>query len=115
MSLPPSFSGMPIEEQHHYYRNVCIDLKKAIKTTKDCEVLREKMERFISASREVAWPTSASDVYHRDRAEKAIQKVANEFRRYLHDLENSKKDTNPEDFLNALALVEAMVDTLKVR
>jgi hypothetical protein len=115
MSLPPNFSGMPTEEQHHYFRNVCIALKKAIKTTKDCKVLDEKMERLISASREVEWPHSTSDVYHRDKAEKAIQKVANEFRRYLHDLENHKENANPQDLLNALALVETMVDTLKVR
>ena len=52
---------------------------------------------------------------HKDKAEKAVQKVTNEFRRYVNDLENNVKNANPTDLLSALVILEAMVGTLKVR
>lgn len=115
MSLPPSFSGMPTEEHHHYFRNVCIELKKAIKDKKPKDELEQQIDRFLNASREMAWPHQTSDVYHKDTAEKAVQKVVNEFRRYLHDLESNPSSASAEDLLKALAIVETMIDSLKVR
>jgi hypothetical protein len=115
MSLPPSFSGMPAEEQHHYYRNVCIEFKKAVKSKKDVNILRERMDDFLNASRAMAWPHKTSGVYHKDEVEKNMQKVVNEFRRYIHDLENNRPNANPVDLLNALGNVESMIDQLKVR
>src|SRR5262245_5887579 len=109
MSLPPTFSGMPNEEQRRYYRNICIELKKAIHSTQDPAILQEKIDRFLSASREVTWPHPKSEIYHKDKAEQAVQKVANEFRRYLNDLENNDSNANPEDLLSALAIVESML------
>lgn len=115
MSLPPSFNGMPIEEQSHYYRNVCLEFKKTIQTSKDPELLLEQVDRFLSASREVQWPHETSAKYHKDEAEKAVQKVANEFRRYLHELEGDPEKAQNVDLLNALKIVESLIDQLKVR
>jgi hypothetical protein len=115
MSLPPSFSGMPMREQYRYFRNVCIDFRKAIKSTEDPEVLSEQLDRFIGASRSVPWPHEHSEIYHKDKAEQATQKVVNEFRRYLADLEGNSETANPEDLLTALSNVEDMIDSLKVR
>jgi hypothetical protein len=114
MSLPPSYVGALNEEQHHFYRNVCVDLKKAIKSSQDCNLLREKMDRFLNASREVAWPHHTSETYRKDQAEKAMQKVANEFKRYVTDLENGT-GANPQNLLEALSRIEGMIDILKVR
>lgn len=115
MSLPPQYTGQPGEEQHHYYRNVCLSLKKAIKNTTEPEELTMHMERFLNASREVAWPHSTSSVYHKDEAEKAVQKVVTEFKRYLKDLEANSEKAYPEDLLNALSIVESLIDQLKIR
>jgi len=115
MSLPPSFSGMPMRELYRYFHNVCIEFKKVIKTTKDPELLSEQLDRFIGASHQVAWPHEHTAVYHKDKAEQATQKVVTEFRRYLDALEKNAPNAHPDDLLNALTSVEGMIDTLKVR
>lgn len=115
MSLPPSFSGMPVEEQCHYYRTVCIEFKKVIKSSKNVAELQEQIDRFLSASREVQWPDHTSGSYHKDEVEKAVQKVANQFRRYVQTLEKEPEKAQHEDLLNALILVETQIDQLKIR
>lgn len=115
MSLPPSFSGLPVEEQCHYYRNVLIEFKKAIKSSKDAVFLQECVDHFLNASREVQWPHETSGTYKKDKIEKAVQKVANEFRRYLQTLETEPEKANIEDLLTALVLVELEIDQLKIR
>jgi hypothetical protein len=114
MSLP-SFSGLPAEEQHRYYRNLCIDLKKTIKSTKDIEILQEKMQSFVNASHEVEWPHHTTSVYHKDEAEKAVQKVVSEFRRYVQDLKQNSEQAQPEDLITSITLVESLLERLKVR
>lgn len=115
MSLPPSFSGLPVEEQCHYYRNVCLEFEKAIKANKDIAVLQQEMERFLNASREVQWPHHTDGVYHKDVIEKAVQKVVTEFQRFIHTKETEPKKAQHEDLLNALQLLKGQIDQLKVR
>ncbi|MFZ0564819.1 MAG: hypothetical protein WAM28_01300 [Chlamydiales bacterium] len=115
MSLPPSYSGLPVEEQYRYYRNICIKFKKIIKSSKDIDELQMHMDQFLNASKQVQWPHETSQVYHKDIAEKTLQKVPNEFRRYIQDLEKDSSHANPQDLLDALEMVETMIDSLKIR
>ena len=116
MTLPPSFSGLPDEEQHHYYRNVCLEFKKTIKSSKDVEQLQRQIDRFLNASKQVQWPPhEPSSIYRKDEVEKAVQKVANAFRRYIQELESDATRANPQDLLDTLSMVETMVGKLKVR
>lgn len=115
MSLPPSYSGMPGEGQYHYYRNLCQELKKVIHASKEPEVLKQEVEKFINASRQVQWPHEPSETYHGDKSEKAVQKVVNEFLRYIKDLETEPGKAQYEDLLNSILILETQLDQLKIR
>lgn len=115
MSLPPSFSGTPDEEQSHYYRNVCLEFEKVIKSDASLDRLHQEMERFLNASKEVHWPHHTDDKYHKDVVEKAVSKVVAEFRRYVKMKESEPEKAQNEDLLRALKLVQAQVDMLRVR
>ncbi|MGE5195792.1 MAG: hypothetical protein ACM3JI_00500 [Anaerolineae bacterium] len=115
MSLPANFSGMPSEELHRDFRNICIELKKVIHSSKDVERLQVEMDRFIDASKHMDWHHKTSGVYHKQEGDKAVGKVWAEFKRYKESLSSNPYQTNPQDLLNAFAEVERLVDSLKVR
>ncbi len=112
-SLPTNFSGSPGEELHRYFRNLCLEFKKAIKTSKDSLELQENMERFIDASKQMDWHKKNTGVYHKDQGAKAADKVWTEFSRYIHDLDSRPGAANPQDLLDALGEVERLVNSLK--
>lgn len=114
MSLPANFASVPGEEPHRVFRNICIDFRKSIKSSKNIDDLQEQMLRFINASKQMHWPHHQSGVYHKEAGEKACDKVWAEFKRYIMGLATKNKDINPQDLIDALTEVEKMVDSFKV-
>ena len=113
--IKPSSPGYPDEELFRRYRNILLQLKKTIQTSKNIDELKMQMEHFINANRHVTWPHHTSAVYHKDEAEKAVGKVVTEYQRYIKGLENDDPDANYQDLLDALLIVESMLGRLKGR
>lgn len=109
----PGFSGFPEEDSYRRYRNIVLQFKKTIQSSKNFEELRREMEHFLNANRQVVWPHHTSGVFRKDEAEKAVDKVLKEYERYVGALKKHMPNTNPQDLLNALAIVESMLDQLK--
>jgi hypothetical protein len=110
------YSGFPEEEMARHYRNVLLHFKKTIQTSKDIDELKSEMEHFMNSSRKVTWPHHTSGVYHKDEAEKAVGKVITEFERYITALQKNPSELAPhQDLLEALLIVESMLDRLKGR
>ncbi|NNM44003.1 MAG: hypothetical protein HKM07_06635 [Chlamydiae bacterium] len=113
MALPANFSGAPGEELHRYFRNVCNEFKKTIKSSKELEKLNWEMERFIDISKQMNWHQKTSAVFHKDEGAKSTTKVISEFQRYAEDLKTQQKNANPHDLLEALGEVERLIQNLK--
>jgi len=110
MPLPANFSGPPGEELHRYFRNVCIEFKKMVKTTQDIAELKQEVDRFLDTSRQMNWHHKNTAVYHKDVGDKAVAKVLNEATRYVEALhKNNPKPANSNDLLEALAEVERLI------
>jgi hypothetical protein len=114
MSLPANFSEQPAEDPHKYFRNILIQFRKTIKSSKDADLLQDQMAQFIDASRQMNWHHKQSGVYHKDQGEKAADKVWTEFKRYAQDLQMHPHQANPQDLLEALGEIERLVNSLKV-
>ncbi|HSW86030.1 MAG TPA: hypothetical protein VLG49_00865 [Rhabdochlamydiaceae bacterium] len=110
MPLPVNFSGNPGEEPHHFFRKVCIDFKKKIRSSKDSVELKEALERFVDSSKQLDWHHKSSGVYRKNEGDKAIHKVWTECTRYIDGLASN---SNPQDLLDALEAVDHLVDSLK--
>lgn len=113
MSLPFNFASPPHQEPHRYFRNLCIEFRKLIHSSKDLEMLEEAMGAFMNASKNMNWHHKDTGVYHKAQGEKVVAKVWTEFDRYIRALKASA-ETNPEDLLVALDDVESLIDTFKV-
>ncbi|HEY2811360.1 MAG TPA: hypothetical protein VGJ00_08240 [Rhabdochlamydiaceae bacterium] len=113
MPLPTNFSGRPTEEPHRYFRNVCIQFRKAILSLKDRKQLEEEIENFINASKQMNWHVQSADVFQKNEGEKAVQKVLTESERYYKSILNDDPAPN-QDLLDALNVVEQLIDSQKV-
>ena len=113
MSLPTNFAKGPTEEPHRFFRNLCIEFRNTIKSSKDSSKLEWEMERFLDASKQMNWHHKNTGVYHKDEGEKAALKVWSEFNRYVADIKGNKSTANPQDLLDALNEVERLVNNLK--
>jgi hypothetical protein len=113
MSLPANFGQNPTEEPHRFFRNVCIQFRKAILSSKNYQMLESEIENFINASKEMNWHVKNSDVYHKDQGEKAVQKVLSECDRYYKSLITDPSSAVAQDLIEALAEVERLVDNFK--
>ena len=109
MPLPANFSGYPHEELHRYFRNLCHEFKKTIKSSKNSIELQQCMDQFIDASKQLDWHQHNTGVYHKEQGEKAANKVWDEFKRYVLNLDKA----NPQDLLDAIGEVERLFDTIK--
>ena len=107
--------GFPEEEMTRRYRNILLQFKKTIKSSKNIDELKSEMEHFMNANRKVSWPHHTSGIFHKDEPEKAIGKVMTEFQRYVLDLQNDPPQASHQDLLEALLIVESMLDRLKKR
>jgi hypothetical protein len=114
MSLPANFSGIPGEDAHHYFRNVCIELKKTIKSSKDINQLEQEHERFINACKQMDWRHKNSGIYHKAEGDKAVSKAKAEFERYVGSLKSGDPLANPQDLLDAILEVERLISSFKI-
>lgn len=113
MSISSAYPGYPEKKFIRHFRNALLQLRKTIQSSKDIDELKLHMEHFINANRRVVWPHHTSEVFHKDEAEKAVQKVVTEFQRYTQDLQLQKSQKSYQDLLDALFIVESMIDRLK--
>ena len=110
------YSGFPEEEMARHYRNVLLHFKKTIQSSKNVDELKSEMEHFMNASRKVTWPHHTSGVFRKEEAEKAMGKVVTEFQRYIATLQkNPAQQATHQDLLEALLIVESMIDRIKGR
>ena len=114
-SSAPTFPGFPEEEMTRRFRNIIIQFKKTIKSSKNIDELNAEMEHFMNTSRRVGWPHATSGVYHKDGAEKAVAKVTTEFQRYITSLQNDPSKAVYQDLLEAVLVVESMLGQIKGR
>ena len=110
--LNPQYPGFPEKSLVRHFRNTLLQFKKVVQSSKNIDELNSEMERFLSASRKVEWPHHTSGVFHKDEAEKAVDKVVAEFRRYTKDLKLHKPHSH-QDLLDSLLIVEKMIGRLK--
>ena len=111
--IRPEYPGYPEKSFIRHFHQALLQLKKTIRSSKDIDELESHMEHFINANRRVTWPHQTSAVFHKDEAEKAVQKVVAEFQRYIQDLQLQKPQESYQDLLDALSIVESMMDRLK--
>lgn len=114
MSLPANFSAPPGEEPHRYFRNICIEFKKLLKSTKDMDALQIEMEKFLNAAKALDWRHKTSGVYHKDQGEKAADKVWTEFKRFIMVLATNPHRANPHDLIDAVSDIERLIESLNV-
>lgn len=113
MELPENFGKNPTEEPHRFFRNVCIQFKKAIRSSKDYKTLEPEIENFINASKQMNWHLHSDDVYRKDQGEKAVQKVLAECDRYYKMLISDPSSAVSQDLLDSLEEVERLIHNLK--
>lgn len=112
MSLPANFASCPQEELHHHCRNVALELKKTIKSSKDISELKMALERYLNVVRHLDWHQKSTGVYHKDGSEKATNKLVREFNRYTADLESNQKQVNSQVVLDAVTEIEQLIQSL---
>jgi hypothetical protein len=110
--LKPAFSN-PEESQIRHFRNALVELRKTIQFSRDVNELTMQMEGFINANRQVNWPHHTKSVFSKVEPEKAIEKVLTRFRRYLKELETNPNPESYQDLLDAVTVVETLVDRVK--
>jgi hypothetical protein len=113
MTLPNNFAQAPHEEPHRFFRNVCIQFRKVILTTKEHKQLEPEIENFINASKQMNWHLKPSETFRKDAGEKALQKVLTECERYYKALIADPSSATSQDLLDALSEVQRLIDTLK--
>lgn len=112
-TIRPGYSGYPDGTEIRNLRNALLQFKKILHSSNNIEELNMEMEHFLSASRKVAWPHQSGAVFHKDESEKAVKKVITEYQRYTKDLLNEKPLDSQQDLINALSMVETMMDRVK--
>lgn len=113
MPLPANFTGVPREQLHHHFRNVCIEFKKVIKSSKDINDLEIQMDRFINVCKGIDWPQKNSDVFRKNQVEKNINKVLTEYKRYITALKENSDTAPSQDLINAISEVNTLFQNSK--
>lgn len=113
MSLPANFASCPQKELHHHCRNVAVEFKKTVKSSKDVPELKMELERYLNIIRHLDCHEKTSSVYHKNENEKAINRLTKEFNRYATDLESNQKQANPQSLLDAITEMEQLIQSLK--
>lgn len=114
MPLSESFERPPGETPHHYFSKVYRDLKKAVQSSKDTELLEREMQKFIDACRQMNWHYQTNSVQHKGEGEKIANKIYTEFKRYIADLRKRPGNAQSEDLLTSLKLMEPLIYTYQV-
>ena len=108
--LPSSFSSLPDQDPHKYFKNILKDFKKEIQQALDIDALQEKMQTLINASKEMKYlDNRQTSIYHKPATTKALTRIWNEFDRYILIAQKNPSKANPQDLLDAIALVESLL------
>ncbi len=102
MDIPANFAMNPSETPHHYFKNLCLNFKKTIQQSKNPENLEFQMESMINASKELNWKKETTDKWKKESPEKIMNKVFNEFKRYINDLQKTPNEANYQLLLDSL-------------
>lgn len=111
-SLPPSFSGAPGEDIHHYFHNVLLEFKKLIHRSQNIEELEMQMETIINACRDMTWGEENGAICKKSEAEKLFDKLYEEFKRYIEDLQ---KDLNRANVVDLSFTLQEVIDLFAQR
>ena len=114
MELPRNFESAPGQEPHRAFRNLCIEFKKILKSSKKVAELNRVMEKFIDEGKQMNWHAKTTGVYHKDEGKKLTEKVLSEYQRYVKDLEPYLNRADPSPVIEALILLEQFVSNFKV-
>ncbi len=113
--LPSSFSSLPDQDPHKYFRNILIAFKKEIEGACDIDSLQEKMQDILNAAKEMKYKTNNhSAKYKKDESEKALEKIWTEFNRYIKTLQNHPDKANNQDLLESVQEVERLINNNKI-
>ncbi|EKE21588.1 MAG: hypothetical protein ACD_7C00181G0002 [uncultured bacterium] len=109
-NLSSGFSSAPDQGLHKYFKNLLISFKKEIQGGVDLDALQEKMQDLINASKEMKYPDNhPSNIFHIPETEKALSRLWKEFDRYIFTAQKSPGIANPQDLLEAIAIVESLL------
>jgi len=109
-NMPKSFSSLPNQDPHKYFKNLLIAFKKEIKGAIDVAALQEKMETIINAAKEMKYTDPhKKSIFHKPETEKALNKVFSEFDRYILTYQKDPAKTEDQDLLDAIAIVESLL------
>lgn len=109
-NLPSSFSSLPDQNHHKYFKNLLTDFKKEIQGALDIDALQEKMQELINAAKEMKYlNNNQKGIYHLPPASKALSKLWKEFDRYIFTAQKIPGNANPQDLLDAIAIVESLL------
>lgn len=110
MDIPSSFSSNPDRDPHKYFKNLLIDFKKEIASAVDVDALQDKMQTIINASKQMYYtdPKSKS-IFHKPETKKTLDKVFNEFDRYILTIQKNPSKANAQDLLDSIYLVESLL------
>jgi hypothetical protein len=114
MEIPANYGTAPGEEPRHYFRNICIAFKKTLQETKSIPKLQQAMGDFLNAAKAMRWHHKHEEIYRKDEGEKAMQKVWNEFKRYLIALEKNPEEAKPQDVMEAILEIERLIRNISV-
>ncbi len=114
MSLPANFTGVPQEQLHHHFRNICIEFKKVVKSSKDINELEVQMDRFINVCKGIDWPQKNSEVFRKNQVDKIFNRLMTEYKRYITALQSDTENASSQDLTNAISDVGNLFETLKI-
>jgi|GEM_PF-3059965 len=112
--IPKSFSLPPGQEVSKYFLNLLIEFKKEIENTKDIDLLKIEMAKFLNAIKELYFEKSKKDIYKKEESTKIISKIWSEFKRYIDFLEKKEKTNNIQDLLDSLDELKKMIKDKKI-
>jgi hypothetical protein len=109
------FTSAPGQDPHKYFRVICKDFIKTIKGTRIIEDLQVDMQKMINASHDLTWKNqSLKDVFKKPLGEKIMDKVFNEFERYINDIKTNPDKANDQYLLDALTEVIKLSESQKI-
>lgn len=113
--LPSNFSSSPDQDPHKYFKNLLIDFKKAIENNSNIDILQQNMEALINAAKQMQYiDQHKKSIYHKPETTKALSKIWTEFDRYFITKKNTPKKANPNDLLEAIILVENLLNNFNI-
>ncbi|MBI5346091.1 MAG: hypothetical protein HZB76_02990 [Chlamydiae bacterium] len=114
IDTPANFSSPTGQDPHKYFRNLCKAFIKMVKEPTDFDTLEFEMEKMINASKAMKWHNNPKGVYKKTDGEKALDKVFDEFKRYIKTIRTSPSQASTTYLLGALDEVLRLSESQQV-